>query len=120
MKRDSANKGIIASGSIITILEVLIQLGDYDQAQTAALASLAPILGGAIAWGGNRLFLYFSLPENLMEQDALLVQTLRMLKKDVKCSFTSDEKKNEMRNQIAEIKEARRKIRLEAAQAPAK
>lgn len=120
MRRDSANNGIIASGSIITILEVLIQLCNADETQKAALASLAPIIGGAIAWGGNRLFLYFSLPEDLMKQDALLFQTLRLLEKDIKCRYTTDEKKKEMQNEIASIKQARRKIRLEAAQTPAK
>lgn len=116
MKRNSANHGIIASGSIITVLEVLIQLSNLEPATVTALASLAPILGGAIAWGGNKLFLYFSLPEHLMQQDALLAQTLRMLQKDLKCNYTTDEKKVSMRGQIEDIKEARRKIRLDAAQ----
>ena len=120
MKLNNANQGIIASGSIITILEVLIQVSDFEQATVAAFASLAPIMGGGIAWGGNKLFLYFSLPEQLMQQDALLAQTLRMLKKDLKCNFTSDEKKISMRSEIESVKEARRKIRLDAAKSSMK
>lgn len=117
MKKTNASHGIIASGGIITILEVSIQLCNFEPATSNALASLAPIFGGAIAWCGNRAFVYYSLPEKLLEEDAMLAQGLKMLKKDVKCPYTPDEKKEEIRIKIAETKEARRKLRLEAAAA---
>ena len=120
MKRDSTNNGIIASGSIITFLELLIPLLDCSQETITTMMSLAPLLGGAITWFGNRLFLKFSLPEHLMQQDSLLNQSLKLLEKDIKCKYIADEKKLAMRDEIADIKEARRKLRLDAAQVPAK
>ena len=109
-----------AAESKITILEVLIQLVDCEPEINTALVSLAPIAGGGIAWWLNRLFLKYDLPEHLLQQDALLAQSIRMLKKDIKCSYTSDDRKKEMQKEIADTKEARRKLRLEAAQAPAR
>ena len=118
MKRDSTNNGIIACGSIIAFLELVIQLLELSQDAMTTMMSLAPLVGGAIAWFGNRLYLKYSLPEHLLQQDACLNQSIKLLEKDIKCQYTPEEKKLEMRNEIADIKKARRKLRINAAQSP--
>lgn len=109
---NSANTGIIASGSIITFLELIIQFLP-DHISTGA-ATLAPILGGLIAWIGNRILLKVSLPDNLRSQDALLYQSIKLLKKDYKSKYLGSIEKEDIKTQLAKVMKARRELRMNA------
>ncbi|WP_076010942.1 hypothetical protein [Alteromonas abrolhosensis] len=112
MVKNNANTGIIASGSIITVFEGVIQLLDLDASQTAVAASLAPVIGGLIAWFLNILVIKYGLPEEIRKQDAKLHQAIKLATKDLKCEFLSPDKKAEIKDQITEYRRARRILRV--------
>ncbi|APE01823.1 hypothetical protein BM526_08210 [Alteromonas mediterranea] len=112
MVKNNANTGIIASGSIITVFEGVIQLIDLDANQTAVAASLAPVVGGLIAWCLNVLVIKYGLPEEIRKQDAKLSQAIKLAKKDLKCEHLKEDKKSEIQDQITEYKKARRILRV--------
>jgi uncharacterized membrane protein YgaE (UPF0421/DUF939 family) len=113
IKIENPKAAIVAAGAVTTVIQAFISFGLNATEQEdlrQLLTTLAPIVGGLVAFLLNRFTVSAMLPDDIVQKVGIIDKKIKSIKKQSKCKHLTDEQRSSFQAQLAEAYQARNAV----------